>query len=554
MTGPAFTRLRESAGAFVQVFANPNLRRLELAWAAANLTGWAYTIALSVFAYEAGGAVAVGFVWLLVTVPPGVAAPFVAVLADRYPREHVMLVSTLIRVGALGGAALAAAADQALPVYVLAVVAALAARAFFPAQAAILPSLARSPDELTAANVVSSTIESTGMFLGPALGAALLAFTNTSAVFGASALALLAAVLLIARLQGAAQAAFNGPADRGGRLKVLAAGFRTIYADSKVRVLVALYAAQTLVAGALDVLLVLLALEALETGDSGVGLLNAAVGVGGLIGAVGAVSLVGGRLATGFAVGMALWGLPLVAIAVLLDPLLAFAWLLVLGIGNTLVDVSGLTLLQRVVPDEVLGRVFGVVEGLTTATIGFGAILAPVLVAAFGVRGALVAVGLLLPVLALLAWPALRRFNVLPARPDVVELLSAVPMLAVLPRNTLEQLAVSARETTHDPGEVIVRQGEPGQAFYVVADGELGVDVSGRAQPSLQRGDHFGEIALLRDTPRTATVSARTSTSLYALERDQFLAAVTGWAPSAEAADAAVARRLAASRPVLASL
>ena len=250
-----------------------------------------------------------------------------------------------------------------------------------------------------------------------------------------------------------------------------------------------------------------------------------------------------------------LWGLPLILFGAWPETAAAIVFLGLLGVGNTLVDVSGLTLLQRTAPEEVLGRVFGVLESLVVGTLGLGAILAPLLVSLFGVRWALVATGLLLPALALVSWARLRKIDertVVPERE--LELLRSLPLFAPLPPATLEHLARSLVRVPAAAGTEITRQGEVGDRFYLVDKGDMDVLIDGEVVSSLGPGDHFGEIALLRDVPRTATVTARTDASLLALERDEFVSAVSGHPASREAADAVVAARLGRLRPGLASI
>jgi MFS family permease len=548
-------QLRESLRALADVFGNPGLRRLELAWVGSVTGEWAYAVALAVFAYDAGGATAVGVVALLRFLPSAVVAPFAAVLADRYSRRRVMLSADLIRAAALVGAAVVALADAPAPlVYALAALVAVVSTAFQPAQAALIPTLARDPGELTAANVASSTVQSVGSFAGPAIGGLLLAVTSTGVVFAATAGAFVWSALNVARIPATPPAR----EDRGEEAlhREALAGFRTIFSVPSLRLVVGLYSAQTLVAGALNVLIVVAALELLDLGRSGPGLLNSAVGVGGLVGAAVALGLVGLRgLGTAFALGLALWGIPLVLFGVWPKAAAALVFLGLLGVGNTLVDVSGLTLLQRTAPPDVLGRVFGVLESLMVGTIGLGAIIAPLLVSLFGVRWALVATGLLLPVLALVSWARLHAIDARAVVPErELELLRSLPLFAPLPPATLEHLAVSLVRVRAAPGMEITRQGDVGDRFYVVDEGELAVTIDGEAATTLGPGDHFGEIALLRDVPRTATVTARTDASLLALERDEFVSAVTGHPASRDAADAVVAARLGRLRPGLASI
>jgi MFS family permease len=548
-------QLRESLGALRDVFRNPGLRRLQLAWIGSVTGDWAYAIALGVFAYEAGGATAVGLVALLRFLPSAAVAPFAAVLADRYPRQRVMLAADAIRAAALAGAAAVALAEGPAPaVYALAALVAVVSTAFQPAQAALIPTLARDPRELTAANVASSTIESVGSFLGPAIGGLLLAVTSPGVVFAATAGAFVWSALNVARIPSTPPAREDVVEEALHREAL--AGFRAIFAVPSLRLVVGLYSAQTLVAGALNVLVVVAALELLDLGRSGPGLLNSAVGIGGLIGAAITLGLVGLRgLGTAFAFGLVLWGLPLVLFGAWPATGAAVLFLGLLGIGNTLVDVSGLTLLQRTAPPEVLGRVFGVLESLVVGTLGLGAIIAPLLISLFGVRWALVATGLLLPALALASWTRLRTIDERTVVPEhELERLRSLPLFAPLPPATLEHLAGNLVRVPAAAGTEITRQGDVGDRFYLVDEGEVEVISDGEVVSTLGPGDYFGEIALLRDVPRTATVTARTDAALLALERDEFVSAVSGHPASLEAADAVVAARLARFRPGLASI
>jgi MFS family permease len=535
-------RVRASVRALGAVFASRALRRLQLAWVGSILGGWAYLVALGVYAYEQGGATAVGVVGLIRLVPSAIAAPFSASLADRFPRATVMVASDLVRCGLMVAAAIVIATDGPPPVvYGIVALATVAGTVFRPAQAALLPSLVSSPAELTAANVASSTLESVGTFLGPALGGLLLAVSDPATVFAANGLTFLWSALLVVGLRG--QEAPREPVPAGAEAEEAAgvlAGIRTIATEPSLRVLVGLYAAQTLVAGALNVLVVVTAFELLDLDDAGVGLLYAAVGVGGLIGGFVALVLSArGRLARDFALGLALFGLPLAVVGGLPFAVVAVVALGVLGIGNSIVDVNALTIMQRAVPDAVLGRALGALEGLLLATLGLGALLAPALIALVGPEAALVVTGAVLPALALLARPKLDAIDRATAPPEATALLRAVPLLAPLPEPVLERLAREATPVSFAAGVPIVREGEPGDRFYVVSSGS--VSILGR---TFGPGEAFGEIALLRDVPRTATAIAVTDVELVALEREPFVAAVTGHAPAAAAADSVIGARL----------
>jgi len=536
--------LRESARAMREVFRNRGLRRLQLAWAGSIIGSWAYTVALVVYAFDQGGASAVGLVGLVRWLPSAFASPIAAILGDRFPRVRVMLTSDLLRAVALGAMAVCVVTDApAALVYLLAAVVAVIGTAFHPAQSALLPSLARTPEELTAANVSSSTLESLGFCVGPALGGLLLTFSPIWVVFVITAGTFLWSALMLAPLLGEAEPPLTR--ESPNLLDEATAGFRAIGKDPKLRLVVGLFSAQTLVNGAFGVLITVSAFELLDLGASGVGYLNAAVGVGGVVGGLISLALVGHkRLATTFGVAVAGTGAPLLLVGGQPSTAVALIAFGLIGFANIICDVSGFTILQRGTPSEVLARVFGVLHSLIYATVALGAVIAPVLVNAFGVRWTLVVVGSLLPLMAIVTHASLVRIDREPADPRRLELLLGIPMFAPLSPPVLEQLAAGLSPVSVSAGEEIIRLGDHGDRFYVVSSGEVEVLVDGRPPKREGEGTYFGEIALLRDVPRTATVRAATDVELYALDRDDFLPAVTGHAGSAQAAEAVIGARM----------
>ena len=271
------------------------------------------------------------------------------------------------------------------------------------------------------------------------------------------------------------------------------------------------------------------------------------MGVGAFIGAVGALSLTGARrLSPTFLFGIILIGLPLVLLGLRQSVIVAVFVFALMGIGSALVDVAGLTLVQRAVPEDVLARVFGVIQMIFYATLGIGAALVPALISWLGVETALIVAGAFLPLLVVLFGRTVSRIDAAAAAPDADELrvLASVPIFAPLPGGSLEHLAARLVPLRVDAGTVIVREGDAGDRFYIVAEGEMNVSQDGGVMSELAAGDYFGEIALLRDVSRTATVTARTDAVLYALDRDDFLAAVTGHPQSAEAAETVMSARL----------
>jgi len=541
-------RLWEHLTPFRGVFVNANLRRLELAWAGSITAEWGYAIVLSVYAYHAGGATAVGVLMLVRMLSSAVAAPFMSVLGDRHNRAHVMVLTDLVRVSALAVAGVAALVDSpALVVYALSLVVAIVSTAFHPAQAALTPSLARTPEELTAANAVGSTIESVGTFLGPALGGLLLAAASTGVVFVVMAGLFLWSAFFVFRIHAPAAPERASAAKHTPFLHQAAEGIKTIVREPSVRLIVGVYGCQTLVAGALRVFIVVMAFQLLDTGNSGVGFLNSATGVGGILGGIATIAIVSrSRLANDFGIGVALWGVPIALIGIWPNQWFALTMLTVVGIANTIVDVAAFTLLQRAVPDAVLARVFGVLQSVLYGTIGLGSVLASALVSGLGARTTLIVVGAFLPVVALLTYRRLLAIDRAVAAPDPerLRLLQSNPIFEPLPIPVLERLASSLIPVRLEAGATLFRQGDHGDRFYLVRSGEVEILVE-QGPPKVEGpGGSLGEIALLRDIPRTATVRARSDAGLFALERDEFLAAVTGHAESEEAAEAVIGARL----------
>ncbi|SFS08834.1 Transmembrane secretion effector [Microbacterium sp. cf046] len=540
--GGSRSRLREAGAAFSSNWRNPNLRRAQLSFLGAWTAEWAFTVALGVVAYTAGGALALGLVGLLRMVPSAVLAPLLSPFADRGRRERVLVVVSTVRGVATAVAAVTVALNgPVILVYALAVLSTIAATMFRPAHSALLPTLCRTGHELASANVVRGLLDSIATLVGPLLAAVLLAFTDVSVVFAVAAAASFWAALLLLRVRYDAPPRPAAPR-RPDLLKEAADGVRAVTGSRDLQLILGLAAAQSLTRGALTVFSVVVAIELLGTGDPGVGALMAAVGVGAVIGSLGASFLVGtGRLGLWFALGVTLWGLPFVLIGVYPHEAASLFFLAFVGIGNAVIDVAGFTLIARLAPDTVLARVFGVLESLVAVSIGLGAILASALIGWFGIPAALIAIGLLCPVLAMLSLRRLKRMDDSVDDLDLdIGLLQRVPMFHPLPLPAIEQLARGLESVEVPAGDAVVTQGEIGDRYYVIESGEADVLGDGRIVATLGPGDGFGEIALLRRSRRTATVVARTSLLLRALSPDRFISAVLGYTPSAQAAEAAV--------------
>ena len=523
---------------------NSELRRVELAFAAFNGAEWGVWIAMLVYAYGHGGATTAGLVALLQLVPAAIFAPIGAAIADRRGPARVLALGYVAQAVAMAATAVALLAHgPPLIAYLLAAVAATAVTSRGPRRPRWRLRCARSAEELTATNVVSGWIESVGVLAAPAAAGLMLALSGPGMVFAVLAGAALVGALLVAPIQGPTPSAAAG----GSVAAEIAAGARLLAAAPETRAVAGLLGAQYIVIGALDILFVVLAIGVLDLGGSGAGYLNAAFGAGGVLGLVVTTALVGRpRLAGAVALGVAVWSGSLVLIGIHPTTIGAFVLLAAAGAGRNLFDVAGRTLLQRSAPPELLARVFGVLESLAMAGLAVGALLAPALVALGGARLAFVVAGLLLPALIAVHGRAFLRID---RRADVpvveIALLRSLPLFAPLPAPELEAVARALVAVEAAAGDTVVQRGEHGDRFYVIADGELDVEDVGR---TLRRGDVFGEIALIADIPRTATVRARTPARLLALDRRSFLLTVTGNEHVASEAERLVHDRLATAR------
>ena len=535
-----------SLDVFRQVYRNQDLRRLQLAWAAASVGNWAFSLAIAVYAYDVGGATLVGVMTVARMLPSAVVGPFAGHLADRYPRRRVMVVANAALAVSLACVAAAVAGDTpSALVIALAGVYTIANTTLKPAQAAFLPVIARTPAELSASNVTSSGIDNAGFLVGSALGGVLVATTNIELVVLLTAGLFVVSLMLLTRLpldERPEQLVESG----AGALREALSGVTVMIHDDQQRLLVVLLGTLTLVEGITEVLLVVVAFELLDLGEAGVGWLSMAWGLGGVVGGAGAVTLMARRgLAAGLSIGSITLGLALALVGVVPQAAVGLMLAGVVGVGYALVEIAGVTLMQRLVSDDVLARTFGTLEGLYAATIGLGGLLGPLAISAFGVRGALIATGLLPIVVAVTRWSKLAAFETgAPVPGREYDLLRALTIFAPLSIATVETLARALQRVDVDAGEVVIREGDPGDLYYIIDEGEMDIIVSDEFIQIRGPGEGFGEIALLRDVPRTATVTARTPAVLYTLEREFFIAAVTGHARSAAVADAVVVSRL----------
>jgi MFS family permease len=552
--GPLGRRIRERLGDAARAFAasarNRNIRRAQLSFGATWTAEWAFTVALGVVAFRDGGVTAVGVVAFLRMAPAALLAPFGTALADRFPRDRVLIWSCLIRAAATAAAAALLTGGSTVPVYALAAVATAAFTVFRPGHSALLPALCTTPLELTSANVVRGLLDSLSTLLGPLVAAFLLQVASAEAVFAlAAALSFGSGLLLLGLSYEAPPRAPSQPLWRIAH--ETAEGFRALVRYRDAGLLIGLALAASLTRGFLNVFVVVIALELLGTGAPGVGVLTAAVGAGAVAGSLGGSVLVSGRrLAALEGVGVALWGLPLTLSGILPHEPVVLALMCVIGLGNALADIGLYTLPARLVPDELLARVFGGKESLTAMSVALGSLIAPPVIDLLGVRGALAALGLVAPALAALAYRRLRAIDSSIAHRDAeITVLQRVGMLRPLPIPAIDNLAVHVDHARFAAGQAVFHQGDHGDRFYVIEDGEADVIGDGRLIRTIGAGDAFGEIALLRDTVRTTTVRARTPLILCTLDRHHFVAAVTDYSSSASEAQALVLGRLGTFEP-----
>jgi len=530
--------------ALAEVFSSPPLRRAELAWAGYYVAEWSSFIALSVYVYGFGGAAAVGLLGLVRAVPALLGVPAGSQAADRMRRERVMLAIQVLRTMTLAAAAAVVGAGGAhWLVFLLAGLAAGVGAAYRPAQLALMPLLARTPQELVATNACGSMLEGLAVLVGPLLAGVLLGFTGADIVLWIAAGISAWAALLVARVSSAAYV----PARSKSVIADLGAGVRALANEPHPRLIIFLFASQSFVRGLLNVLLVVVAFRLLDIGEAGVGYLNALFGLGGLIGGVVGLGLVGlRRLARPFSAGLVMWGAPIALVALWPHTIWTGTCLVFVGVGNAILDVSGFTLIQRGIDDAVLARVFGVFEMLVIAALGAGSIAGSLLVSQVAIRPALVVAGGILPLLTVLNSRRLRAVDASAAVPEPeLRLLESTTLFAPLPPTTLERVATHVLPMSVAAGTEIFREGDPGDVFYLIASGRVEVLQNGRHLAELGPGDYFGEIALLNDVPRVASCAATTDAQLYTLDRERFVSAITGNRTSAEEIATVIDSRLA---------
>ena len=519
---------------------NPDMRRVLVAYLATVISEWALWCALLVYAYQRSGKAAAGLVSIGLFVPGALIAPLAGAAADG-PRPNRVLAN----VYALQAVALALASGLAyirapLLVVVVPAAAALSLLSYVrPCFAVVVPGLVRSAEELTAGNLLTGYCNGASVLAGPLIASALIALDGARLVMAVTAalaaLALLVTVPLVKLDPGASDQTARR---KGSRTGALVDGMRILSQRKGALQLLTMLGGQFVLIGALDLIYVVLATENFRLGPSGPGILGAAFGVGAVLGgAVSTVLVARQRLAPLLMLSLLCICASLFVIAGFTTFAVALATLPLVGLSREVLDLSGRMLLQRAAPQDALASVFATVESVALVACALGSVMAQVAIALAGARVAVLAVAVLLAVLLLLTAKRLVQIDASADAPVVtIRLLRRITLFAPLPGPALEGVARSAHPVKFGIGQTIIREGERGNSYYAIVDGEVDVSMHGQHRRLMSRGQGFGEIALLADVPRTATIVARTDVQLLEIERLAFLTAVTGHDASAQAA------------------
>ena len=537
--------MADGRGGFRAALRNRDFALMLSGFAVSAVGSWAYNIALWVYVWDQTESAA----WVAAAslgrfVPALVFSTYGGVLAERFERTLVMRVCDLAAMVSMALLAVAVAVEGPVVVVIaLAAVTSMSGAANDPAVAAMIPQVVGERD-LAAANALRSTVDNVAVIAGPGLGALLLAVSSPSVAIALNAVTFGVSALLVSRMTARSQPTDVTEGGGAGVIAQMMVGFRAILTSSTAAVLVGFSVLATFVYGADTVLFVVLA-ERYDMGSGGVGWFLSGLGIGGVL-AAGLVNRLAAlpRLGVVITAGMAIYCIP-TALLVFVDQVeVALGLQAVRGAGTLVVDVLAVTALQRALEPELVARVFGVFMALVLGAVSLGALVAPVILRVFGLDGALVIFGAGVPAAVLLTLPwlqrmdraALQRVKELEPRIRVLEVLG---VFAEAPRHVLERLAAAAEDVTLEPGAVLMNEGDPADALYIVASGDVAVSARGEARHERRVGTvrapgYVGEVGLLERVPRTATVTALENTILWRIDGEDFLNALNE-APAAPA-------------------
>lgn len=542
MIGTVRDRFADSSRTLATVFADSNLRRLELGRIAATVSASGTAVVYVLLAYRAGGSGAVAGLVVATMWTAAIAAPIASIPADRFARQRVIVGADAARVVVVLTTAAVAVEGPAWLVTVLACCVTVIGTASTSARTALVPALVRDSTQLLSVNALAATTSSGAYLVGPAIAGVAIATGGP-----------VAALLTLACASAVSAFVAYGIDDPGDRVSTTraqlissdtVAGLRALVRARGARVVLFLTAGQTFIGGVLGVLLLVAAIETLGFGETGPSLLSIALSAGTLSGSVVLLLLGDRRLGATMAIGLTMWGVSAALVGFVPASLLGLALVGLIGLGDALADITALTIVQRVIPNDVLARALGALRSLFFVLTSLGSLVAPLVQDLIGVRAGLLVSGVAIPIATLALWPLLTAAAASPA-PHVAELLRAVPFLSLLVPAALERLAAAAQPVALEDGAVIVREGEDERGFYVIANGEVEVEVGGSLVATSSAGGYFGEIASMQDSPRTATVRAKGPTELLFIPGDEFLAALSSDEAGYSAAERIVAARLA---------
>jgi MFS family permease len=564
-----FQRIRTVLSVFGDSFGNPVLRRVTLAYALFGAAEFGVWITLLVFAYGRGGATASLLMVVVQLVPCIVLAPLLGALADRRRPSRVLCVGYGLQTLSMGAVAVAIGLGSPVVVFVLAPLTSLSLTVTRPPQAALLPAIVTTPAELTAANVMTGWTDAAAALVGPGVAGLLLAWRGPWLAVAAMAGMTVVSTFLVVHVQGPAAAispdvvlgdgTHGRKGDDSGRdlmtgiRRTLAtiktgagANLLMVVRNPQIRVLLALHTFYFVLIGALDLLCVILAVDYLHMGPGGPGYLNAALGGGALLAGIVTAFLVGRRhLANTLTATLLIAVAALAVIGAIQSVAPAVLLIGTVGLAGAVFDVTGRTLLQRSVPSDRIAGSFSILEALMDSGLVLGAVLVRITIAIGGLKVALFAPAVVALLLLGGLWRRIHEVDASATVPQVeIQLLRSISIFAVLPAPTLEGIARDLKALAVPEGTVVIKEDERGDCYYAIAKGELAVSRHSQFLRTVARGDGFGEIALIRDVPRTSTVTAVTDASLYTLDRELFVQAVTGYAPAISVAERVISRHL----------
>jgi predicted MFS family arabinose efflux permease len=537
-------RRRRRGGVVGTVACEPVLGRIASAFAVFSLAETATWLAMLVAAFERGGTREAGALAVAALSFAVLVAPFASFAGDRFRADRVLVVGFVVQASTMAAAAASLGVGATPVAYASMIAAAGAITLTRPVVASLLPAVTHRPADLVAANVVMSAASDVGLFAGPLIAGAVLAIGSPAWVFGCFAALVLAAAAVVRPIRLPRRRHEVPAMNLTNLVAELGAGVRELARNRTLRALLLVVFAGGVSIGAIDVVVVTLADRTLD-GSVNVGILAAAVGLGALGGSLASAAFIARPALSSFViVGALAITLPLVLLTQTADVLVVLLGLAVVGCGQSVIVVVGNVALQRWTAPDVVTRVFGVQESLAMLALATGTAAFTVTVDRWSVAAGLVVVALVVAGFIAVGLAEIVRIgaDVPPPAADLVDRLRVDPIFAPLDVRAIERLARSSSRARFATGEVVTAQGDVGDRYFLVVEGQLTVTVDGVTTNTLGAGDSFGEIALLHDVPRTATVTTLTTVDLVGVDRTAFVEAVTGH-PTSESVARAVARR-----------